>query len=383
MTHDVVDPASLGVDRGRVDALVARARREIDSGLLPSCQLAVARHGRLAALVTLGDATDDTRYVVFSATKGIVAGAVWLLIGEGKLDPAWRVVDVFAEFGTNGKDAVTIEQVLLHTSGFPRAPLGPDQWGDRATRVRRMSEWRLNWQPGTASEYHPTSAHWVLAELIERASGIDYREFIHDRLALPLGLPAMRVGVPEDEQGDIAELRLCGEPTPPEEVMALFGVPEIDRGEVSDEGLMLFNDPANRAVGVPGGGGVMGAADLALYYQALLHNPDGLWKPDVLADATGNIRNTFVDRLFRVRANRTIGLMVAGDDGLSSARGFGKTVSALAFGHNGAAGQVAWADPVSGLSFAYCTNGIDRHLLRQYRRDTAIASFAGVCAGEV
>jgi CubicO group peptidase (beta-lactamase class C family) len=190
----------------------------------------------------------------------------------------------------------------------------------------------------------------------------------------------LQVGVPRDEQSDIADVVLCGEPTPPEEAMAIFGVAEIDRGEVSDEGLMLFNDPAARAAGVPGGGGVMSAADLALYYQALLHNPGGLWKPDVLADATGNVRNTFVDRLFRVPANRTIGLMVAGSDGLAPVRGFGKTVSEHAFGHNGAAGQIAWADPASGLSFAYCTNGIDRHLIRQYRRDTAIASLAGTCA---
>ncbi len=49
----------------------------------------------------------------------------WLLIGEGRLDIERRVVDYVPEFGTNGKDVVTVEQVMLHTSGFPRAPLGP------------------------------------------------------------------------------------------------------------------------------------------------------------------------------------------------------------------------------------------------------------------
>ena len=57
-----------------------------------------------------------------------------------------------------------------------------------------------------------------------------------------------------------------------------------------------------RAVGVPGGGGVATAATVALFYQALLHNTDGLWDPDVLADATGRVRNTFPDQAGARRA---------------------------------------------------------------------------------
>jgi CubicO group peptidase (beta-lactamase class C family) len=79
-------------------------------------------------------------------------------------------------------------------------------------------------------------------------------------------------------------------------------------------------------------------------------------------------------------ANRSLGLVIAGNDGLSHMRGMGRTVSPRAFGHNGAAGQVAWADPDTGLSFVYLTNGIDQHLIRQYRRGSAVASLAGKCA---
>jgi CubicO group peptidase (beta-lactamase class C family) len=50
-----------------------------------------------------------------------------------------------------------------------------------------------------------------------------------------------------------------------------------------------------------------------------------------------------------------------------------------AFGHNGDGGQIAWADPDSGLSFGYCTNGLDQNVVREPRRTTAIASLAGVC----
>ena len=120
----------------------------------------------------------------------------------------------------------------------------------------------------------------------------------------------------------------------------------------------------------------MRAADLALLYQAFLHDPQGMWDPDVLADATGTVRNTLPD-LWGVPANRTRGgLVVAGDDGFAHRRGFGRTASPRAFGHNGAGGQLAFADPETGLSVAYVTNGLDQHLIRQQRRDTAIASLA-------
>ena len=111
---------------------------------------------------------------------------------------------------------------------------------------------------------------------------------------------------------------------------------------------------------MPGGGGLMRAADLALFYQALLHNPGGVWKPDVLADVTTNVRNRLPDPLTNTPANRSLGLILAGDDGRSHIRGMGRTVSPGTFGHNGAGGQLAWGDPATGLSFGYCTNGLDR-----------------------
>src|SRR5688500_12394804 len=113
------------VDTARLDALLERVQREIDEGLLPSCQVALARHGELIAFETYGDATTSTRYAVFSATKAFVASAMWALIGEGKVDVSKRVVEYVPEFGTNGKDVVTVEQVMLHTCGFPHAPMGP------------------------------------------------------------------------------------------------------------------------------------------------------------------------------------------------------------------------------------------------------------------
>jgi CubicO group peptidase (beta-lactamase class C family) len=57
----------------------------------------------------------------------------------------------------------------------------------------------------------------------------------------------------------------------------------------------------------------------------------------------------------------------------------GPTVSPAAFGHNGAAGQIVWADPANGVSFALTTSGIDPHYLREAKRIASLGAKAGVC----
>ena len=367
------------INKHAFDVLVERAHREVDEGVVPSCQLAVAQDGAVVESATLGEAVagDDTRYVIFSCTKALVASTVWQLLAEGSLRLEDRVADHLPEFGENGKDMVTIEQVLLHTSGFPRAPLGPPRWLDREARVAAFAKWRLNWEPGTRFEYHATSAHWVLAELIARADGVEHTAAIRRRVLEPLGLTRLALGVPKDQQHDIAPLVHTGQEPTPEEFQAVLGVPGIDLGEVTEAALMAFNEPDGLAVGVPGGGGVSTASDLALFYQALLHNPGELWDPKWLSIATTDVRNTFEDALAGgIQTRRTIGLVLAGEDGLGPRRGFGHGNSAGTFGHDGAGGQLAWADPETGLSFVYLTNGLDRHLIRQWRRNISIGSKA-------
>lgn len=372
-----------GVDPDRLDDLFRRARRDVEEGVLPSCQFAVARDGELVVSRTFGDADDVTAYIIFSCTKALVAATAWLLIGEGRLDPSAKVADVVPEFATNGKDVVTVEQVMLHTCGFPYAPMPPSTWNDRAQRLARFSQWRLNWEPGSAFEYHPTSAHWVLAELIERLAGDDFRTVVRRRVTEPLGLPGFRLGVEPQHQDGIAVLSEVGEPPAPDELEAALGVRSLPVTEATGAALRQFNDPDARRAGVPGGGGVARAADVALFYQALLSNPGGLWDADVLADTTSNVRNHFIDPFVGVPANRTLGLVVAGDDGNSHLRmNFGRTVSPRAFGHAGAGGQIAWADPATGLSFCYVTNGLDANVLREGRRGAALSSRAGALVSE-
>ena len=211
-----------------------------------------------------------------------------------------------------------------------------------------------------------------------RVTGADFRDFIRTRVIEPLGLVGLQLGVPAGEQFDINDLVSTGDPASPDELEAAIGIRELPLSEVTTEALLAHNRPEVRAVGVPGAGGVSTAADVSLFYQALLADPIGIWKPEVLADATGTVRN-HLPNFMGVPANRSLGLILAGDDGRSGARGMGRTVSARAFGHDGAGGQIAWADPERGLSFCYLTNGLDQHQLREWRRTTAIASRAANC----
>ncbi len=368
---------STTIQQSRIEALLDRCQREIESGLLPSCQVAVGFEGEIVVQATFGDATDDTRYCIFSATKPFVASTMWQLISEGTVELDATAASYVPPFGENGKDQITVEQVMLHMSGFPHAPLKPPRWDTSESRLEAMANWRLNWEPGTRYEYHPTSAHWVLAEIINAVTGNDFRDEVHNRVTGPLGLPRVLGLAPEDQDG-IAELILVGEPATPDELEATFGVRELPKTEVTNEAILRFNEPSVREVGVPGGGAFGTAVDVALFYQGLLGNPDGLWDPAMLAIGTGEVRNTLPDPM-GMPANRSIGLFLAGDDGMSNMRGLGRTVSPMAFGHNGAGGQLAWADPATGLSFGYTTNGYDEHEVRQPRRDTAIGSLAGLC----
>ena len=162
-----------------------------------------------------------------------------------------------------------------------------------------------------------------------------------------------------------------------------MGIPVPPVTEVTEEALLSFNREEIRAVGVPGGGGYANAHDLALFYQALLHgglNGRELWSARTL-QSVRTIRSAELrDPLFKQLANRGLGIIVSGD-GSRNFRGFGKTNSPEAFGHNGAGGQIAWVDPATGVSLAYLTSGHDRNNVRQGKRGVAISSIAAQCAG--
>lgn len=326
-------------------ALERAAEQEVQAGLA-ACQVAVARDNEILLSASFGSASPNTRFWVASATKPIVASAIWHLIGDGELDVTEPVAHYVPEFASNGKEAVTVEQVLLMTCGFPDAPMSSEDGADPARRIAQLAEWPLDSVPGTQYVYHGMSAHWVLAELIERISGQDFRDFVEERVTRPLGLPRL-LGIPRAAQTDIAQLSASAD----EQTRALYDyAAKIEAGE-------------------PGGGGVMTASDLALFYQGLLHNPGNLWNPEVLADATQNIRCTLPDPLMNMPANRTLGVVVGA--------GFGTTwgSSPTAYGWCGAGGQIGFAEPSTGISFAFLQMG-DLDQARQFVRSIKMSEHA-------
>lgn len=375
-------PQAVGLDPHRLEAVAERVQEEVAAGLLPSAQVAVARNGQVALFETFGDATNDTLYCVFSATKAITSAAAWLLMQRGLLRVQEKVADIVPEFGSNGKEAVTVEQLFLHTAGFPHAPFRPTDWRDPARRLQRFAQWRLNWAPGSRFEYHPTSGMWVLAEIIERRAGRPFEDFLRRDIAEPLGLADLHLGLPAAQNARVAKLQHCGKALTSADY-ARLGIPEPPATEVTEAAILAFNNPEVRAVPVPGGGGIATAADLALFYQALLHGgslggPE-VWHRNVRMMARTARSGELADPLTGKAVNRALGVVVAGDAD-RNLRGFGHENSPDAFGHGGAGGQIAWCDPATGISLGYCTNGHDRNPLRQGRRTVSISN-RGALAG--
>ena len=383
MSEEILVAAS---DRGlvveQVAKLLQRVQKEVNEGLLPATQVALAKDGELVFQASYGTAQQDSLTCIFSATKAITSAAAWLLMQEGKLAEAERVADIIPEFAANEKDQITVEQLFTHTAGFPSAPFAPLEWDDKQARLGRFTRWWLNWPPGSKFEYHASSSMYVIAELIERRSGKGYREFVRDRVLEPLGLKNLFVGLPERENARVLPCEHVGDPLTPEDYKNL-GMPVPPVTEVTEEAILAFNRAEVRAVGVPGGGGFATAGDLALFHQALLHGglpgSDELWSQATRRDVRRVRSGDFTDMMFKKPANRALGLIISGDDSRNF-RGFGKTNSASAFGHNGAGGQLAWADPATGLSLGYVTPGHDRNSIRQGGRGVAISSIAAQCA---
>ncbi len=387
-------PAEVGLNPDKVQALMDRAARDVKEGVLPACQVAVARNGKIAAMQTFGRAvqggvekaaTDETVFVAMSATKAITSSALWLLIQEGKISTDDKIVKYVPEYGTNGKEPTTIEHLLIHTAGIPTAPGSFKDWGDHKRRLERFAQWRPVNPPGEKFFYHIHANYWPIAEAIERITGKRLGDFVRERIAEPLGLPDLRIGLPRSIQPRMADVKWVGEAAKDEEYKKL-GVtpPRANLGSITEDAVLEMNDPAMRETDFPAGGLMTTAGDIALFYQALLNDgkaQDGtrIWQSDMLREARRIRSGNLIDTARGITANRALGIVIAGSDGKGNLRGFGRTNSAEAFGHPGFGGQIGWADPATGISFGYLTNGFDRNDLREGRRSVAVCSLAGAC----
>lgn len=347
--HEVVPPESVGVDPHRLDVLLRRARLAVEHGPLPSAQLAVARDGKLVAFETYGAPEVEAevpRYVLQSVGRTFVASAAWKLLGEGLLSLTERVADVVPEFGSNGKEAVTVEQALTHTGGFPFAPLGFPKMVERERRVAAFAKWRLDDPPGAKFQFHLTSVAWLIDEFVWRRTGRALPEYLREEVCAPLGI-GLALGLsPEEQRATVAPMRCT----------------DGDGSQVDPWGPWYLNNPDIVAAGEPSHSAVGSAADVALHYQGLLAALAGdgsIWSPAAVAEATRPhvVAVAAGDALYGGGTHPTgMGLfvLVAGEHGT---RNLPSLASPAAFGNSGAAYQTGWADPATGVSFSFLSNG--------------------------
>jgi CubicO group peptidase (beta-lactamase class C family) len=343
ISREPITPEAAGIDPLRLDLLLRRVRMEVDNGTLPSAQVAVARNGRLVAFETYGAASCEKRYILQSVGRTVVAATVWKLIGDGMLDVSERVGDIIPEFATNGKEVVTVQQVLTHTAGFPFAPLGYPKMLDRAKRLEAFGKWRLDWEPGSRLQFHLTGAAWLIAELVERRTGVTFADYLRAEIVEPLGLGIVL-------------------PVPADRFDELLAVPEAtdrvsDDQEVDPWGPWYLANPEVLAGGEPSHSIAATAADVALFFQALRHS--GLWKEGIVEEATRVwvSERPYGDQLYGGSpeiANLGLFVMVSGGTGASWTP---RTGSPATFGNGGAPCQLGFMDPDTGTSFAFLTNG--------------------------
>lgn len=301
----------------------------------------------------------DTRALVFSASKGLVALCVLHLVQSGHLDLDAPVAACWPEFAQHGKGTVTLREALAHRAGVPVVDAVHTRgqvlsWEVMAAGV--ASQVPL-WPPGTAYQYHALTYGWLAGECLRRVAGRTPGRCLHDVFGAPLGLRTA-IGVPVDEQSDIATVL----PAPPADPAHPYSDPlGLDARATSMNGALVFpgegprhdwNDPDVLAAEIPAGNGVSSARDLATLYAAVVGTGAGagLIADDVLRDALTVLSE---------------GQDVAGDQsgptprwgaGIMAESAVRPMFGPTSFGHDGAGGQVAFGDIATRSGFAYVTS---------------------------
>ena len=121
--------------------------------------------------------------IVFSCTKGATALCAHVLASRGKLDLDAPVVELWPEFGQNGKEHVTTRMMLDHSVGVPalRAKVkdsGPYEWDYMTGRLADEAPF---WEPGTRNGYHGFTFGWTVGEMVRRAAGMSLGTFFQKR----------------------------------------------------------------------------------------------------------------------------------------------------------------------------------------------------------
>ena len=303
----------------------------------------------------------DTLCLVFSCTKGITATCVHLLIERGVLDPDATVASYWPEFAANGKGDIPVRWLLGHRAGL--AVIDADLTFDESLSwfpvVEALAAQAPNWEPGTDHGYHLRSYGWLVGELVRRVDGRTVGRFVAEELAGPLGLDVY-VGLPADLEARVATLV----PPPPDFAALIESLPDellLGRATTGPSGHFSYTDMWNtrrlHEVELPSSNGIVSASSLSRMYAAVVGPVSGadgttvgpVLHPTIVAAAT-EVQSSGADRVIMVDTTFGLGYML----GSSMSPG----CPPAAFGHPGAGGSLAFADPVADLGFAYVPNDL-------------------------
>ena len=311
----------------------------------------------------------ETPVLVWSATKGPAAACVLHAMQERGIALHTPVADVWPEFAQRGKERVTFAQALSHQSGVPVLDRAVSVF-DHSAVAEAIAVQQPHWEPGTAHGYGPRLYGFLLDELVRRMTGQTLGSYWRGTFAEPLGLDFW-IGVPPAMADSVAQIHPPKTAPPKDRFYSAFVTPGSFtlRAFGSPAGLhsvASMNTPEGRTASLPGFGGIGTARALAKFYAMLACGGvfDGrtYFQPATL----GWMMTTLVqsdDRVLLTENAFSAGFM---RDPLSSDGGkiralFGPSQSA--FGHPGAGGSHAFADPESRITFAYVMNQMEPGVL--------------------
>ncbi|MGA3224843.1 MAG: sodium/solute symporter [Acidobacteriaceae bacterium] len=277
--------------------------------------------------------TEDTIFDLASLTKVLAtAPAIMQLYEQGRFQLNDPVAQYLPQFAANGKQDITIRQLLTHYSGLPPDVSLDDPWGGKEEGLRRAFAATPVTAPGVQFRYSDIN-FIVLGALVEKLSGLTLDQYQQRYLAQPLGVEHMRFLPPESWRSHIA-------PTQYDHGVMLHGV---------------VHDPTSRRMGgVAGHAGLFSTpGDVAIYAQNLLDRLAGRPSHFPLQQLTLEKMTTPAQPATGT-ALRGLGWDI--DSPFSSNRG--ELFPVGSFGHTGFTGTSVWMDPTSDTYVVFMSNAV-------------------------
>jgi CubicO group peptidase (beta-lactamase class C family) len=334
---------------------------------------------------------EDTLQLVFSTTKGITAIALAMCADRGLIDYGAPVAQYWPEFAGHGKGDATVAQLVSHQCGLYTVdgPITLAEALDWSTVTARLADTAPRWPIGSAHGYHALTFGWLAGELVRRADPAHrgLGTFVREEMVEPLGLE-LWIGLPEDKEPRVSPMIQSPAPTDPA-ILAIidqFMGPGTPAGDalslngafgsllrVEGEQTPAFNTQAVHAAEVPAANGISNARSLAKLYAATLAPIDGI---QLFSDATRETVRTTVtpdeeaDVCLIMPTRFGMGFMTNGTFTPYSGPG--------CYGHPGAGGSVAFADPSRDMAFAYVMNQMAGNLAGDVRAQAMIDAAAAI-----